>query len=134
VAQDVSGIQLGWFKEYWLNTTKTTDYSVDSLWEEGGLLKIRLRRLGQMPMPIDLELTFRDSTREEHYIPMDMMLSGKPAETSGVRIVHPAWNWTNPTYVVECKHPLNQLIKAEIDPSKRMADVNLDNNLLKLTW
>jgi hypothetical protein len=134
VAQDISGVQLGWYKEYWLNTIKTIDYSIDSLWEEGNFTKIRLRRIGEMPMPIDLELTFKDSTKELHYIPMDMMLTGKPAESSEKRFVHDAWNWTNPTYVVEFKHPLNQLIKAEIDPTKRMADVNLDNNVLKLNW
>ncbi|HEY5392942.1 MAG TPA: M1 family metallopeptidase, partial [Hanamia sp.] len=61
VAQDVSGIQLGWYKEYWLNTIKSIDYSIDSLWEDGNVTKIRLRRIGQMPMPIDLELTFKDS-------------------------------------------------------------------------
>jgi hypothetical protein len=134
VAQDVSGIQLGWYKEYWLNTIKTIDYSIDSLWEDSGMTKIRLRRIGQMPMPIDLELTFKDSTKELHYIPMDMMLANKPVENSEKRFVHQEWNWTNPTYIVEFKHPLNQLIKAEIDPTKRMADVNLDNNVLKLNW
>ena len=34
-----------------------------------------------MPMPIDLELTFKDSTKELHYIPLDMMLADKPAES-----------------------------------------------------
>lgn len=134
VAQDVSGIQLGWYKEYWLNTTKSIDYKIDSLWGEGDVSKIRLRRIGEMPMPIDLELTFRDSTKELHYVPLDMMLADKPAESDEPRIVHEAWNWTNPTYMVEFKHPLSQLIKVEIDPTRRMADVNLDNSLLKLNW
>ena len=134
VAQDVSGIQLGWYKEYWLNTIKTIDYTIDSLWQEGDVSKIRLRRIGEMPMPIDLELTFKDSTKELHYIPMDMMLGGKPAESNETRFVHEAWNWTNPTYVVEFKHPLNQLVRAVIDPTKRMADMNETNNVLKLSW
>ena len=134
VAQDVSGMQLGWYKEYWLNTTKSIDYKIDSLWGDDGTSYIRLRRIGEMPMPIDLQLTFKDSTKELHYIPMDMMLAGKPAESNEKRFVHEEWNWTNPTYTVEFKHPLNQLIKAEIDPTKRMADVNQDNNVLKLSW
>ncbi|MGN6800826.1 MAG: M1 family metallopeptidase [Ginsengibacter sp.] len=134
IARDVSGIQLGWYKEYWLNTIKTIDYSIDSLWEDGSVTKIRLRRIGEMPMPVDLQLTFKDSTKETHYIPMDMMLAGKPAENTEKRFIHKEWNWTNPTYIVEFNHPLSQLIKAEIDPSKRMADVNQDNNVLKLNW
>ena len=134
VAQDVSGIQLDWYKEYWVSTTKSIDYSIDSLWEDNGVSKIRLRRIGQMPMPVDLELTFKDGTKELHYVPMDMMLGNKPAESKETRFTHDEWNWTNTTYIVEFKHPLNQLTRAEIDPTKRMADVDQKNNLLKLNW
>ena len=134
VAQDVSGIQLDWYKEYWISTTKTIDYSIDSLWGENGVSKIRLRRIGQMPMPIDLELTFKGGTKEIHYIPMDLMFANKPAESNETRIVNKEWNWTNPTYVVEFNHPLNELTLVEIDPTKRMADVDQKNNTLKLNW
>ncbi|MEO8108395.1 MAG: M1 family metallopeptidase [Ginsengibacter sp.] len=134
VAQDVSGIQLDWYKEYWVYTTKSIDYSIDSLWEENGVSKIRLRRIGQMPMPVDLQLTFKDSTKELHYIPLDLMFGNKPAESNETRIVHDEWNWTNPTYVVEFKHPLTDLVLVEIDPTKRMADVDQKNNTLKLNW
>ena len=134
VAQDVSGVQLDWYKEYWVNTTKTIDYGIDSLWEENGVSKVRLKRIGQMPMPIDLELTFKDGTKELHYVPTDLMLGDKPAESKETRFVHDEWNWTNPTYVVEFKHPLNELVQVEIDPTKRMADVDTKNNLLKLNW
>lgn len=134
VAQDVSGIQLDWYKEYWIYTTKSIDYSIDSLWEENGVSKIRLRRIGQMPMPVDLELTFKDSSKEMHYVSMDLMFGNKPAENDEKRIVHEEWNWTNPTYVVEFKHPLTDLVLAEIDPTKRMADIDQKNNTLKLNW
>jgi len=36
VAEKVSGLQLDWYREYWINTTKTIDYGIDSLWEENG--------------------------------------------------------------------------------------------------
>ena len=134
VAQDVSGVQLDWYKEYWVNTTKSIDYSIDSLWEDNGISKIRLKRIGQMPMPVDLELTFKDGTKELHYVPMDLMLGNKPSESKETRFTHDEWNWTNPTYIVEFKHPLNQLTQAEIDPTKRMADIDQKNNLLKLNW
>ncbi|MDP4283012.1 MAG: M1 family metallopeptidase [Bacteroidota bacterium] len=134
VAQDVSGIQLDWYKEYWINTTKTIDYGIDSLWEDNGITKIRLRRIGEMPMPVDLELTFKDSTKELHYIPLDLMFNNKPPENNEPRFIHKEWNWTNPTYVVDFNHPLNQLMQVEIDPTKRMADVNPKNNILKLSW
>jgi hypothetical protein len=134
VAQDVSGIQLDWYKEYWISTTKTIDYGIDSLWEDSGISKIRLKRVGQMPMPIDLELTFKDGTKELHYIPLDLMFSNKPPENKEARVVHNEWNWTNPTYILEFKHPLTDLTLVEIDPTERMADVDRKNNTLKLNW
>jgi hypothetical protein len=134
VAQDVSGIQLDWYKEYWISTTKSVDYSIDSLWGENGVSKIRLKRIGQMPMPVDLQLTFKDSSKEIHYVPLDIMFGNKPAESNETRLVHDEWNWTNPTYVVEFKRPLKDLVLVEIDPTKRMADVDQKNNTLQLNW
>jgi len=135
IAQDVSGIQLDWYKEYWVNTTKTINYSIDSLWEENGVSKIRLKRIGQMPMPIDLQLTFRDSSTEMHNIPLNLMFGNKLNEHAGQPfVVHEEWRWTHPTYVVEIKRKLSDIVKAEIDPSKRMADNDRKNNRLELTW
>ena len=135
LSEDVSGIKLDWYKEYWCNTTKTIDYSIDSLWEEGGVSKIRLVRKGQMPMPVDLQLTFKDGTTQMHYVPLNLMygakLSENPAEQ---REIHEPWNWTHPTYIVEFKKRLTDLKKVEIDPSKRMADIDQRNNVLQLNW
>lgn len=135
VAEDVSGIKLDWYKEYWCNTTKTIDYSIDSLWEEGGLSKIRLKRIGKMPMPVDLQLTFKDGTTQMHYVPLNLMYGDKPAEITGQnRQAHEEWKWTHPTYIVEFKNRLTDLKKVEIDPGKRMADIDQSNNVLQLNW
>jgi len=134
VAETVSGIQLDWYREYWVNTTKTIDYGIDSLWEENGVSKIRLKRFGQMPMPIDLQLAFSDGTKEMHYIPLNLMFGQKPAEDATKRTVHEEWRWTHPTYTLEFKRRLTELKTAEIDPSKRMADLERRNNLLELNW
>jgi hypothetical protein len=135
LAEDVSGIKLDWYKEYWCSTTKKIDYSIDSLWEENGVSKIRLKRIGQMPMPIDLQLSFKDGTTELHYVPLNLMFGEKPAENIAPnRIVHEEWRWTHPTYIVEFKHRLIDLKKVEIDPTKRMADTDQKNNILELNW
>lgn len=135
LSEDVSGIKLDWYKEYWCSTTKKIDYSIDSLWEENGVSKIRLRRIGQMPMPIDLQLTFKDGSTEMHYVPLNLMFGEKPAEDKKQkRIVHEEWRWTHPTYIVELKHRLTDLKRVEIDPSKRMADTDQKNNILELNW
>ncbi|HPH85360.1 MAG TPA: M1 family metallopeptidase [Ferruginibacter sp.] len=135
VAENVSGIKLDWYKEYWINTTKTINYSIDSLWEENGVSKIRLKRIGQMPMPIDLQLTFKDGTTEMHYIPLNLMFGNKANENPAAKfITHEEWRWTHPTYIVESTRKLGELKMAEIDPSKRMADTERKNNLLELNW
>jgi aminopeptidase N len=134
VAEKVSDMQLAWYKEYMMYTTKTINYGIDSLWEENGISKIRLKRTGDMPMPVDLKLTFKDGTKEMHYVPVDLMLGSKPPENNEPRFVHNEWYWINPAYIVEFKHPLHELILAEIDPTKRMADVDQKNNTLKLNW
>jgi len=86
-------------------------------------------------MPIDLQLTFKDSTTEMHYIPLNLMFGEKPSEnTKQTRIVHEEWRWTHPTYTIEFKRRLLDLKKVEIDPSKRMPDTDRKNNVLDLNW
>ena len=135
IAEEVSGIKLDWYKEYWCSTTKTINYAIDSLWEEGNVSKIRLKRIGQMPMPVDLELTFKNGGKEMHYVPLNLMYGEKPAENvTQKREVHEEWKWTHPTYIVEFKHRLTDIKKVEIDPGKRMADVDQSNNVMELNW
>jgi len=129
-----SGLKLDWYKEYWVNSTKTIDYAIDSLYELDGKTQIRLRRVGLMPMPIDLRISFADSTTELHYLPLDLMYGEKPAEDNGVRFVHDRWKWTHEIYTLECNRKLADIRLIEIDPSMRLADVNRNNNKLTLSW
>ncbi|HMO62839.1 MAG TPA: M1 family metallopeptidase [Ferruginibacter sp.] len=135
VAEKVSGMQLKWYKDYMLYTTKTIDYAIDSLWEENGLTKIRLKRNGSMPMPIDLQLTFKDGNTAIHHIPLSLMYAAKKAETAKQDfVVHESWGYTIPTYTVSFPRRLTEIIKVEIDPTKRMADIDRRNNTLQLNW
>ena len=90
IAEKVSDMKLDWYKEYWINSTKTIDYKIDSLWEEGGITKVRIKRIGLMPMPVDLQLTFKDGSKEMHYVPLDLMYGEKASEnaTLPVKYMH----------------------------------------------
>ena len=135
IAEKVSDMKLDWYKEYWVNSTKTIDYSIDSLWEEGGKTKVRLNRTGLMPMPIDMQITFKDGSKEMHYVPMNLMYGEKPVEDPGVtRKVYEAWKWTHSTYIIETTRKLADFTFVEIDPSLRLADVERKNNKLELKW
>lgn len=132
LAEKVSDMKLDWYKEYWVNSTKTIDYAFDSLWEENGKTKIRIKRAGLMPMPIDLEIIFKDSSKEIHYVPLDLMYGEKPAEDQTPRKTYPAWKWTHELYVIETNRRLADISVAEIDPTGRLADLERKNNRLKL--
>jgi hypothetical protein len=132
VAEKISGIELDWYKEYWINSTKTIDYSVGDIAVTDGKTMLTVKRLGKMPMPIDVLVTFKDGSQELHYIPLDMMYGDKPAENALPRIIHQEWQWTHPEYSFETKRNIKDIKSIEIDPSQRMADVNRSNNKLAI--
>ena len=128
-------MKLDWYKDYWINSTKTIDYAIDSLWEEGGVSKIRLKRIGLIPMPMDVQLTLANGERELHYVPLDLQFGEKPVEdTTMPRKVYEPWKWTHATYVISTSQKLNTIRWVEIDPSQRLADIERKNNQLKLDW
>ena len=135
LAEQKSEMKLDWYREYWVNTTKTIDYGIDSLYEQSGSTKIRLKRTGKVPMPIDLVVTFKDGSRELHYVPMYLMFGAKPVEDAAIpRNVYEPWKWTHPQYTFEINRRLTDLKVIEIDPSMRMADVERKNNKLDIPW
>jgi len=135
IAEKTSGLKLDWYKEYWVSTTKTIDYGIDSLWEEDGKAKIRLKMIGKMPMPIDVLIQYKDGSKEMVYIPQYFMFGEKPIEDNSIpRKTFDAWKWTHPTYTFDLSHRLTDVKIVEIDPSQRMADVDRKNNKLELNW
>ncbi len=135
LAEKQSGLKLDWYKEYFVNSTKTIDYKIDSLWQEGTVTKIRLSRVGLMPMPIDVLLTTKTNQQELHYIPLNLMYGGKPNEYENITMKqYSPWLWTHSTYIIETNMPLNTITGIEIDPSQRLADVNKSNNKIVLKW
>ena len=135
VAEKISNMQLDWYQDFWIRSIKKIDYGIDSLWEVNGKTKVRLRMLGQVPMPIDVLLQFSNGSKELAYIPLYSMFGTKPEEDKTIlRFVYEPWKWTSSTYVFEINHKLTELRNIEIDASHRMADVNRNNNKLELKW
>lgn len=123
-----SGIQLDWYKQYFVNSTKHIDYAIDSVYEKDNKAIVRLRRVGLMPMPVDFLVTAKNGAKVMHYIPLSIMFGEKPAEDAVKRVVHTGWYWTNPTYEFELDIPIRDIQEIEIDPSQRMADIDRSNN------
>jgi len=128
LAEKLSGIELQWYKEYWVNTTRTIDYAIGDISMNGNTAVVTLKRLSLMPMPVDVLVTYKDGTQEMHYIPMNLMYGLKPAESNIQRVVHDEWKWVDPQYSFIITKPVTDIRSIEIDPSQRMADVNKINN------
>lgn len=129
VMEKVSGMQLHWYLTYFIHTTKTIDYGIKSVLERDGDTYVRLARLGDFPMPVDLMVTFRDGTKELYYIPLSETLGNKPVEDENVlRNDLVAWPWVKPDYTVRINRPPAEIVSIVIDPSLRMADVKRENN------
>lgn len=131
VFERVSGLELDWYNEYFVYTTKKIDYGIQNVVGEGNSTKVTLEKVGLMPMPTDVVVTYKDGTKEVHYMALRMMRGEKPAETNDPRVVHADWPWTNPSYDLNIDRPISDIASIEIDPSGRMADVNRENNAWK---
>ena len=119
-AEKVSGIQLGWFLNEWIETTHTIDYAIAKVKDN----TITLVRIGQIPMPIDLTVTYIDGTSENFNIPLRMMRGEKPTTA----IILKDWTWAHPTYTFSTSKEIKAV---EIDPSQLMADIDRENNTFK---
>jgi len=129
VMEKTSGLQLGWYLRYWINTTKRIDYGFGQLTEKDGASLLDIKRIGDFPMPIDLVVTYKDGSKENYYIPMNELAGSKPDE-GNPRIIAETWPWVYPTYTLKVNKNPSEIDSIEIDPSQRMADIDRKNNKL----
>lgn len=126
VMEKTSGLELDWFKEYWVNTTHVTDYSIDTIIGN----EITITRKGQMPMPLDIVVYTKDNRKELHYIPLVLMRGEKDTiEEMDEYKLEKDWPWALLTYKLKLNHDVSNIDKIEIDPSGRLVDVNKDDNV-----
>lgn len=119
-AEKVSGIQLDWFLNEWTQTTHTIDYAIAKVNGK----TVTLARVGQMPMPVDVAVTYVDGSKENFYIPLSMMRGEKTTDATLIK----NWSWANPTY----DFSTSKVVKSvEIDPSQIMADIDRENNVFE---
>lgn len=124
-----SGIDLNWFFDQWLETTKKIDYKIGRIkkGKQKGEYLIKFKRKGDMQMPIDFAVLDKNDSAYLYHIPNTWF--EKPVRTN----VLPRWiGWgkVKPTYVAKVN--LNAKLKnVIIDPSRRLADVDMTNNIKK---
>ena len=129
IMEKASGLELDWYKEYFVYTTKTIDYGIKDVSAQGNQTDITLERIGLMPMPVDLVISYKDGTSEMVYLPLEIMRGEKAPEAGAAnRVISQDWPWTNLTKTIRIDKKSETIKSIEIDPSKRLADVNQENN------
>ena len=119
-------VDLNWFFDQWLETTKTIDYSIDEIKNVRGTdsVDISFERNGQMQMPIDFTVTEKDGSQKSYHIPNTWFT--KKTEAT----VLPKWyGWSKvqPEYTARVHAP-SGVRYVQIDTTERLADIYpLDN-------
>ena len=117
VAEKVSGLELDWYLNEFTQTTHTIDYGIKELTDR----KITLVRIGQTPMPIDLEVIYKDGSKESFYIPLNLMRGEKKTTAT----LLPDWDWGHQTYSFSTTKKIKEV---NIDTSLLLADIEKKNN------
>ena len=106
-----------WYLNYWIHTTKTIDYGIGRETDNGKSTTITLERLNEVPMPIDLEVTYTNGDKETYYIPLRIMRNEKKNDRGKKLILQEDWPCTNPQYDLVIPKRRSDISEIKIDPS-----------------
>ena len=126
VMEKSCGLELDWFKEYFVQTTHTMDYALTRY----GYECVIIEKIGRVPMPLDITVTFMDGKVKKYYIPVDLQRGNKKGADDFTDFkVEKRWPWVNRYYTLSLGTDTNKIKKIEIDASGRLADVDRSNNI-----
>lgn len=131
IMEKASGIELDWYFDYFVNTTHTIDYKiigVDHI-KNSDMLNVSLERVGTMPMPQDLRVTYKDGSTSEYHIPLVIMRGNR--ELMEGEMLGEDWPWTNPNYSISIPTNGRRVVNVELDPNLLQADTDRENNLVE---
>lgn len=133
IMEKSSGMELDWYFDAWIGTTKTIDYGINAVFAEGKKTTIELTRIGNMPFPVELELTLHSGKTERYYIPLQIMRGSKPAATNTWTQLTD-WPWTYPVYSFSVEHAIDDIQAISLNPDLKVADVNPNNESYPETY
>ena len=128
IAERVSGILLNWYLTDWTQTTNTIDYKISGVSKLDNKTIINLERVGMMPMPLEILISFKNGNKQIHYIPIGIMRGEKKPYVDIEWILHNDWTWSTPNYKLIIDSPIDSIEKITIDSSNLMADIDKSNN------
>ena len=122
-------VDLNWFFDQWLETSKTIDYSINNVkntTEDN--FEITFERKGEMQMPIDFSVYTNDGKEYKYHIPNHWFV--KNTDATVLNKWH-AWGKLYPKYTAIVNIP-SGIERVVIDPTNRLADKYMLNNVSKV--
>ena len=124
-----SGLELDWYFDEWVNTTRALDYAIAEVMQAGDSIRITLQRKGEMLMPVDLMLIGRDGGQQLFHVPLSLARGAKlPDRDRAPFALLPTWQWTDPRYTFSVKGDIASLAGITLDPFERTADREREND------
>ncbi len=122
-----SDVDLNWFFDEWLETSKKIDYKIGRIkkGKQKNEYLIKFKRKGDMQMPIDFTVLDKNDSAYHYYIPNTWF---EKSVKSNVLPRWIGWGKVKPTYTAKVQLN-NKLANVIIDPSRRLADVDMMNNV-----
>lgn len=112
--ENVSGENLSWFWRTWFYGSGNVDQSIQSVRNYQGKYLITLGNLGEIPMPVELKITYDDKSHEIVKLPVEIWQRGNE------------WNYLHPAD--------KKVIEVELDPTKMLPDINGSNDKWPLEY
>ena len=132
VAEQSSGILLNWYLTDWTQTTNQIDYAIKNVESRKKKSVITLERIGLMPMPLEILVTYKDGNEEFYYIPISLMRGEKSKpEYADKWIQLEDWSWAYKKYEFEINSKMESIKSIDINPTGLLADVDTSNNIIK---
>ena len=129
IVEKESGIELDWYFEYFVNTTKTIDYSIHEIIGDEKGTQILLKK-GEMPMPVEFNIVLQNGTISKYYIPTVLMRGEKDIEPS-INVL-PDWAWTNLYYSIRLDQVPSEIKKIQLHTTGHIADIEPLNDIIQL--
>jgi len=130
VMEKTSGMNLAWFQRLWINTNKTTDYGVKNVLaaDKRKTTKVNLVNKGEIPMPTEVTVTFKNGKQRLYYIPLSTMWGQKSFPEDMDVVVLEDWDWTNPNYAFTIDSDIKKIKNVEVDKYQWTVDLDRSND------
>ena len=129
IVEKESGIELDWYFEYFVNTTKTIDYSIYEIIGDEKGTQILLKK-GEMPMPVEFNIVLQNGAISKYYIPTVLMRGEKDVEPT-INVL-PDWAWTNPYYSIRLDQAPSEIKEIQLHTTGHIADIEPLNDKIQM--